>query len=428
MEPSALKGYRGGLLHFLPGGRAEHFTDGLLVVDTVSGCVVDAGKADYLLPLYPAADITVYPDALIMPGMVDCHIHYPQVDVIASYGEQLLQWLNQYTFPTEAGFADDTVAEQTAGFFIDELLKNGTTTAAVFGSVHKTAADAFFRASHARNTRMIMGKSMMDRNTPDNLSESTADSLSATHQLIERWHHYGRQLYAATLRFVVTSTEQQMRDIRSLMNEYPDLYMQTHLAENLHEVELVHKLFPQRRHYLDVFDYHGLLGPRSIFGHCIHLSDDERRRMAATESRIAFCPTSNLFLGSGLFRLEAESGRIRTGIATDVGAGTSFSLLRTLHEAYKVCQLNGSNLSPQRAFYMATLGGAETLSLDDRIGNFSAGKEADFVIFDLQATPLMARRQARCRTLDETLFALMMLGDDRAVKETWIMGEKRYSR
>lgn len=423
-----LHAHCGAVLHFLAADKPEYFADGVLLVDDQSGAVVRAGDAAVLLAAFPQAQVHRYEHALIMPGMVDTHIHYPQVDVIASYGEQLLEWLNNYTFPTEAGFADHAMAEQTAGFFLDELLKNGTTTAAVFGSVHPSAAEAFFRASEQRNTRMIMGKSMMDRNTPGSLSETTASSLSATRELIERWHNNGRQLYAATLRFVVTSTDQQMRDIRALMDDYPDLYMQTHLAENLNEVALVRSMFPQRRHYLDVFDHHGLLGPRSIFGHCIHLSDDERQRMAETDSRIAFCPTSNLFLGSGLFQLDETAGQIKTGLATDVGAGTSFSLLRTLHEAYKVCQLNGTTLSPLRAFFMATLGGAITLSLDDKIGNFERGKEADFVVYDLAPTALMARRQALCKTLDETLFALMILGDDRAVRETWVMGKSVYRR
>ena len=421
---SGLTAHCGKLLHFTSEDNMQYFPAGALLVDNQQGTVVACGDAAELLPFYPQAEVREYANALIMPGLIDTHIHFPQVDVIASYGEQLLEWLDNYTFPTEAGFSDHDMAESTAEFFLQELLKNGTTTAAVYGSVHASAADAFFKVSYRHNTRMIMGKSMMDRNTPDSLTETTEQSLRDTHDLISYWHNNGRQLYAATLRFVVTSTAQQMDDIRSLMNDYPDLYMQTHLAENTSELALVKSLFPDSLDYVDVFDQHGLLGPRSIFGHGIHLSERELQRLQDTRSRIAFCPTSNLFLGSGLYQLDKPGYDIATGIATDVGAGTSFSMLQTLHEAYKVCQLNGTNLSPQRAFYMATLGNAKALNLESKIGNFTAGKEADFIVCDLASTPLMQRRQALCKTIDETLFALMILGDDRAIRHTFVAGQQ----
>jgi len=419
-----LTAHRGPLLHFISENNLQHFDDGVLLVDNQQGTVVTCGDASALLGQYPQARVVEYQDALIMPGLIDAHIHFPQVDVIASYGDQLLEWLNNYTFPTEAGFSDAEMADLTADFFLQQLLKNGTTTAAVYGSVHASAAESFFKASYRMNTRMIMGKSMMDRNTPDNLSETTEQSLRDTRDLISCWHKNGRQLYAATLRFVVTSTEQQMQDIHTLMEEYPDIYMQTHLAENLSELELVKSMFPERQDYVDIFDHHGLLGPRSIYGHGIHLNERELQRLQDTQSRIAFCPTSNLFLGSGLYQLDKPGFDIPTGIATDVGAGTSFSMLKTLHEAYKVCQLNGTNLSPQRAFYMATLGNAKALSLESKIGNFEAGKEADFIVCDLASTPLMARRQSICKTIDEQLFALMILGDERAVRHTYLMGQE----
>lgn len=426
MQVTSLQAHCGSVLHFLDQDEYEYFSDGVLLVDTCSGSVVGVGNRSALLDQYPQAAVLYYQDALIMPGMIDTHVHYPQVDVIASHGEQLLEWLNHYTFPTEARFSDEEHAKETAEFFLEELLRNGTTTAAVFGSVHASAADAFFRASEKRNTRMIMGKSMMDRNTPDSLSETTEESYQQTRQLIERWHHNGRQLYAATLRFVVTSTPAQFEHIRALMEEFPDLHMQTHLAENLTEVALVKEMFPERRDYLDVFDHHGLLGPRSLFGHGIHLSEAELVRLEASNSRIAFCPTSNLFLGSGLFQLDKAGVTIQTGIATDVGAGTSFSMLTTLSEAYKICQINGARLSPLRAFYMATLGNAKVLSVDNKIGNFEVGKEADFVIYNLACTPLMKRRQALCQRLEETLFALMVLGDDRSVHATFIAGKCQF--
>ncbi|MBJ7555590.1 guanine deaminase [Marinomonas spartinae] len=426
MSTTSLQAHCSSVLHFLGQDKYEYFSDGLLLVDTCSGRIVDVGHREALLKQYPQAAVFYYQDALIMPGLIDTHVHYPQVDVIASHGEQLLAWLDQYTFPTEARFSDPEHAQETAEFFLEELLRNGTTTAAVFGSVHASAAEAFFCASEKRNTRMIMGKSMMDRNTPDALSETTEVSYQQTRQLIERWHHNGRQLYAATLRFVVTSTPAQFAHIRTLMEEFPDLYMQTHLAENLAEVTLVKEMFPERRDYVDVFDHHGLLGPRSLFGHGIHLSEAELVRLKDSDSRIAFCPTSNLFLGSGLFDLDRTSKMVQTGIATDVGAGTSFSMLATLSEAYKICQINGTRFSPLRAFYMATLGNAGVLSLESRVGNFESGKEADFVIYNLACTPLMKRRQALCQSIEERLFALMVLGDDRAVQSTFIAGKCQY--
>jgi len=431
------QGYRAAILHYThaPASTANsaepvahYFADGLLVVDADNGTVVACDDAQTLLAQYPKLPVTCYDNALLTPGLIDTHVHYPQVDVIASYGEQLLDWLNNYTFPTELNFADPAVATDAAGFFLNELLKNGTTTALVFGTVHKGSVDAFFTESEKRNTRMICGKVMMNRHAPEGLCDTVESSVADSQALIDRWHNNGRQLYAITPRFAITSTAEQLAAAGELLAANPGVYMQTHLAENLDEIAFVKELFPERKSYLDVYDHYGLLGERSVFAHCVHLDDEDYRRMSETNSKISFCPTSNLFLGSGLFSLENQPHPVDVSVATDVGGGTSFSMLQTMNEAYKICQLKGSSLSAQKAFYMMTLGNAKALSLDDNIGNFERGKEADFVVFDLGCTDLMKRRQAICKTLDETLFSLMILGDDRAVAETWVAGKKQWHK
>ncbi|MBB61186.1 guanine deaminase [Stutzerimonas balearica] len=424
------KAYRAALLHCLADPREvgiershEYFEDGLLVV--ADGKVAQIGHAAELLPTLAAGtEVVEYPNALITPGFVDAHIHYPQTGMIASYGEQLLDWLETYTFPTERAFADKAHAGEVAEVFLDELLRNGTTTALVFGSMHKESVDAFFEACEKRNLRMIAGKVLMDRNAPDYLTDTAETGYADSKELIERWHGKGRLHYAVTPRFAPTSTPEQLTLAGRLFKEYPDLYMHTHLSENRKEIEWVRELFPERQGYLDVYDHHGLIGARSVFAHGVHLCDEECRRLGETGSAVAFCPTSNLFLGSGLFDLEKVEGfGVRVGLGTDVGAGTSFSQLQSLNEAYKVMQLQGKKLDPFKSLYLATLGGARALYLDDRIGNLQPGKDADFVVLDYQATPLINYRLRQARTLEEKLFALTILGDDRAVKETFAAGE-----
>lgn len=423
------KAYRAALLHCLADPREvgiershEYFEDGLLVV--ADGKVAQIGHAAELLPTLAAGtEVVEYPNALIIPGFVDAHIHYPQTGMIASYGEQLLDWLETYTFPTERAFADKAHAGEVAEIFLTELLRNGTTTALVFGSVHKESVDAFFEACEKRNLRMIAGKVLMDRNAPDYLTDTAETGYADSKELIERWHGKGRLHYAVTPRFAPTSTPEQLALAGQLFKEYPDLYMHTHLSENRKEIEWVRELFPERQGYLDVYDHHGLIGARSVFAHGVHLCDEECRRLGETGSAVAFCPTSNLFLGSGLFDLEKVEGfGVRVGLGTDVGAGTSFSQLQSLNEAYKVMQLQGKKLDPFKSLYLATLGGARALYLDDRIGNLQPGKDADFVVLDYQATPLINYRLRQARTLEEKLFALTILGDDRAVKETFAAG------
>ena len=426
---SQRKAYRAAILHSLADPREvgveksyEYFEDGVLVVE--DGKVAQLGAAQSLLASLPTGtEVTEYPDALITSGFIDTHIHYPQTGMIASYGEQLLDWLNTYTFPTERAFADKAHASEVAEVFLGELLRNGTTTALVFGSVHKESVDAFFEQAEKLNLRMIAGKVLMDRNAPDYLTDTAESGYADSKELIERWHGKGRLHYAVTPRFAPTSTPEQLALAGKLYKEYPDLYMHTHLSENRKEIEWVRELFPEQNGYLDVYDHHGLIGERSVFAHGVHLCDDECKRLGETGSAVAFCPTSNLFLGSGLFDLEKVEGHgVRVGLGTDVGAGTSFSQLQSLNEAYKVMQLQGKKLDPFKSLYLATLGGARALYLEDRIGNLQPGKDADFVVLDYKATPLIDYRMRQAKTLEERLFALMMLGDDRAVKETYAAG------
>ena len=426
--------FRGALLHFVGdpdelGQRAyEYFDDGLLVLH--DGKVAAAGAAHALLPGLPeGVELADYSGKLIMPGFVDTHVHYAQTDIIAAYGEQLLEWLERYTFPIERRFADPEYAREIADFFLTELLRNGTTTALVFATVHPQSADAFFAAAQARGLRMIAGKVLMDRNCPEYLCDTADSAYADSKALIEKWHGTDRLLYAVTPRFAPTSTERQLELAGRLLDEHPGVYLQSHVAENKSEVAWVAELYPWSRSYIDVYDHFGLLRPRAVYAHCIHLDSTDRERMGETGAAMSFCPTSNLFLGSGLFDADAaRRHRVRVGIGTDVGGGTSLSMLRTLDEAYKVAQLGGQRLSPLRAFYLATLGSARALYLDDRIGNFVAGKEGDFIVLDLAATPLMARRIASTADLIERLFVLMMLGDDRAILATHIMGKREFAR
>ncbi|HPE05665.1 MAG TPA: guanine deaminase [Thauera sp.] len=432
MTPSApssppLAAVRGEIVHFLADPAAdpralEHFADGVLIVR--DGHVAECGPATALLAKLPAGTpLADHRGKLILPGFVDTHVHYPQTDIIASHGEQLLEWLEKYTFPAERRFADPAHAAEVAGFFCDELLRNGTTTAAAFATVHPASVEALFEAAQQRRMRLITGKVLMDRNCPDFLRDTAETGYADSQALIERWHNRDRLLYAITPRFAPTSTPAQMALAGRLFREHPGVFLQSHVAENRAEVAWVAQLHPEARSYLDVYERAGQLGMRALFAHCLWLDDSDRRRMAERGAAMSFCPTSNLFLGSGLFDLaRARALGVRVGLGTDVGGGTSLSMLQTLNEAYKVLQLGGQSLSAASGFYLATLGGAHSLYLDDRIGNFASGKEADFVVLDPRATPLLARRSAACTTLEERLFVLMMLGDDRVVAATHVMG------
>lgn len=426
--------YRAAILHSLAdpaevgvANAYEYFADGVLLIEDDK--IAAVGPAETLLPNLGDVELVEYTDALITPGFVDTHIHFPQTGMVGAYGEQLLDWLNNYTFPCESQFADKAHADQVADLFLAELLRNGTTTALVFASVHPQSVDALFEAAERRNLRLIAGKVMMDRNAPDYLVDTAASSYADSKALIERWHGKGRLHYAVTPRFAPTSTPEQLALAGQLLGEHPGLYMQTHISENVKEVEWVKALFPERKNYLDVYDHYQLLGERSVLAHGVHLCDEECARLAETGSAIAFCPTSNLFLGSGLFNLpQAERFKVNVGLGTDVGGGTSFSLLQTLNEAYKVMQLQGEKLSPFKSLYLATLGGARALRLEDRIGTLQPGTDADFVVLDYNATPLLSYRISQSKSFEETLFVLMTLGDDRTVLETYAAGRRVHQR
>jgi len=427
--------HRGAVLHFLsdPGAHDdphsyEFIADGLLLID--NGLISAIGPATALLPTLPAdLPIVEHGDNILLPGFIDTHIHYPQTDVIASGGRQVLDWLEDYTFPAERKFADASHAQEVAEFFLDELARNGTTTAMVFCTVHKASVDAFFAAASKRRTRMIAGKVLMDRNCPEYLRDSASEGERESRELLEAWHRHERLLYAITPRFAPTSTPAQLESVGRLARQFPDAFVHSHLAENRAELAWVKQLFPEARSYLDVYDRCGLLRERALYAHCIYLDETDRARMASTGASAAFCPTSNLYLGSGLFDIAAaDAAGMRFAIATDVGGGSSFSMLRTLGEAYKVSQLLGQHLSPLRAFYLATRGGARCLGLEHRIGCFAVGAEADFIVLDRYATPLIARRCAQARTLSEALLVLLTLGDDRAIAATYILGRQAYAK
>ena len=424
---------RASFLHFsgdpdLDDANTEYFDDGLLILK--QGRVQMLVEArEWVDGLPDGCAFYDYSGSLVMPGFVDTHTHYPQSEMIASHGHQLLDWLENYTFPAEREFAAREHADEIAGFFCRELLRNGTTTAGVFATVHAESVDAIFETAASLDLCLVAGKVLMDRNAPGDLLDTVESGYRDSSELIARWHGRGRAHYAVTPRFAPCCSPAQLEACGQLLQEHDDLYLQSHVAENLDEVRWVAELFPDSRSYLDVYDRFGLLGARAIYAHCIHLDADDRQRMADSGAAMAFCPTSNLFLGSGLFDLaEAETAGVRIGLASDVGAGTSFSLLRTLAEAYKVCQLSGHSLSARKGFYLATLGGARSMYLDHRIGNFEPGKEADFVVLDLAASELIARRVERAQSLDERLFALMMLGDDRNLLATHVMGKPVYKR
>jgi guanine deaminase len=428
-----MQAYRASLLHFTadPALHAHAYDwheDGLLVIE--DGKVVAAGDyAQLKATLAPETAITDYAGKLILPGFIDTHVHYPQTDIIASPATGLLPWLENFTFPTERKFSDPVHAQNVASFFLDELLRCGTTSAMVYCTVHPESVEAFFSESEKRNLRMVAGKVMMDRHCPPFLQDTAETGARDSEALIRKWHGRGRQLYALTPRFAPTSTEAQLQLCGELARAYPEVYLQTHVAENTDEIAWTTSLFPNARSYLDVYDHYGMLRPRSMYGHCIWLDDRDRVRMAETGAAVALCPTSNLFLGSGLFDFAAaDAAQVTLSLATDVGGGTSFSMLQTMNEVYKVGRMGGSTLPALRMFYLATLGGARSMQLEGTIGNFTLGAEADFIVLDRQATPLLARRTAQAGSLEELLFALAILGDDRTVAATYAAGVLLHQR
>lgn len=414
-------------------GDADCYTyeaDGLVVME--EGRICWAGPASDGLNTYGAGlDVEHYSDGLLLAGFIDAHVHYPQTPIIGSYGEQLLTWLNTYTFPAERAFEDADYGRLVADVFLDECLRSGTTTAAVYCTVHPQSVNSFFEAADARGLCMIAGKALMDQNVPDYVRDTAQSGYEQSKELIDRWHGRGRALYAVTPRFAPSCSHAQMELAATLWRETPGAFLQSHISENVDELKWVAELFPNHRDYLAVYESYGMLGPRAIYGHGIHLSKDELRRMGETGTAIAHCPSSNSFLGSGLFdlsRVRSDSPRVPVAIGTDVGAGTSLSMLRTLGDAYKVAQLAGSRLSALDAFYMASLGAAKALQLDASLGSIDAGKDADLIVLDPKCTPLMAFRSGYADSLEDLLFVLMTLGDDRAVKATYVGGQRLHMR
>ena len=404
-------------------------TDGVVICR--DGLVEAVGSAGELLKTAPPGSVTDYSGCLIVPGFIDTHVHYVQTGMVASCGEQLLDWLDRYAFPAEMEFSDPAHAAAMAKVFCDELLHNGTTTALVFCAVYPQSVDALFAEAERRGMRIAAGKVLMDRNAPQALRDTAQSAYDDSKALIARWHGNGRSLYAITPRFAGTSTPAQLDAAGALWREHKDVLVHSHIAENKREIAWTAELFPERKDYLDVYDHHGLTGKRAVLAHGVHLSEDELCRCHESGTALAHCPTSNLFLGSGLFRIAAAKDPrrpVQVGLGTDIGGGTSFSLLATMGAAYEIAQLGGRTLSAIEAFYLATLGGARALALEDRIGTIAPGHEADFAVLDPNATPLLTLRNARADKVEDVLFALMMLGDDRAVRATYVAGQRAHAR
>ncbi|MGC4009583.1 MAG: guanine deaminase [Pseudomonas sp.] len=423
---------RGRLLSFLrepadlaDGDSYRYVEDGGLLIS--DGVIAAMGAFSEVLASAPAdVEIVDHRPHLIMPGFIDTHLHFPQMQVIGSYAANLLEWLNTYTFVEEQRFGDLAHAARIAIKFYDELIRHGTTTAVAYCSVHKASADMFFAEALRRNMRMLGGKVMMDRNAPEALRDTPQRGYDETRQVISTWHGKGRNHVVISPRFAITSTPEQMAMAQALALEFPDLHIQTHLSENPDECRFACELYPDAKDYTDIYARYGLLGPKSLFGHCIHLSDREADAMSESGSVAVFCPTSNLFLGSGLFGLKRLSQRdksVRISVATDIGGGTSYSMLRTLDEGYKVLQLQGERMTPFESFYRMTLGNALALGLADRIGTLDAGSDADVVVLDSRATPAMALKMEVVNSLAEELFLMQTMGDDRTIAETYVAGK-----
>ncbi|MDT2020848.1 guanine deaminase [Methylocella sp. CPCC 101449] len=429
---SALRGaflsYTGNPFKDVAENTYRYESDGLIVI--ADGKITYAGA--YEANRVPAGvTLEHHRDGLIIPGFIDAHVHYPQMPMVGAYGKKLLEWLDKYVFVTEQRYRDKTFARQVAKVFLREQIKAGVTTPITYATVHPEAVDAYFEEAELLGLRTGTGKVLMNRNAPEGLRDTTQTGYDQSKALAEKWHHRGRFFYVVTPRFAPTSTPDQLEAAGALFKEIPGAYMQTHISENTDELKWVQELFPDNKNYLDVYDHFGLVGPRALFGHGVHLVEAEWQRLAEAGATIVHCPTSNLFLGSGLFNLEralVSANPVRTALGSDIGAGTSFSPLVTLNEAYKVAQLRNFPLSAHQAFYLATLGSARAIYQDQHIGSIEAGKDADLTVLDFLATPLLAERESYARSLDERLFILMTLGDDRAIKATYVAGRKVHTR
>lgn len=405
-------------------------SDGIILVE--DGKIKDMGPAAQMQAKLPVEiEVIEYKDSVIMAGFIDSHVHYPQTQIIGAYGEQLIEWLNNYTFVAEQQFRDKAHATKVAEVFLREQLRAGTTSVATFCTVYPESVDAFFEVSERYNMRNIAGKVMMDRNAPPALTDTAKQSYDDSKALIEKWHGRGRQMYSVTPRFAPTSTPEQLEAAGALWRESEGTFMQTHVSENVNEVAWVKELYPEHEGYLDVYDKFGLCGERALFGHGIHLTEKELARLSETGGTITHCPTSNFFLGSGYLNVHNAKKierPVRVGLATDLGAGTSFSILQTLNETYKAAQLNGNALSAGHAFYLATRGTAESMCIDDKVGHLAPGMEADIVVLDLKPTQIMDFRMSFAKDFEEQLFILMTLGDDRNTRATYVAGKLVYDR
>lgn len=425
MKKSHFTAIRSQIFHFLSKEKYQFYEDGLII--TKDGYIEDLGKYEDLESLWSArVKIIDERDKILMPGFIDGHIHGVQTEVMASYGTDLLQWLQNYTFPYESKFLDKEFATEASQFFFQQLLRNGTTTAAIYPSVHSGSLEAIMEEALKLNMRILSGKTNMDRNAPDPLCEETQHTFLEGEDLIRKYDGQGRLNYMLTPRFAITSSSEQLQQLQQLKEKYPHIGVQTHISEDLEEIDSTKKLFPERKDYLDVYEYYGLVVKNTLLGHGIHFSNDEWNRVKERRASLVHCPSSNLFLGSGLFDLKrAWEMDIPLALGSDVGGGTSFSMLKTAATAYQVAALRGYKATALQLFYLLSLGGAKAIGLDDKIGNFEQGKEADFILIDSSQVDLVHKRLKVCNSIEEKLFALLMLGDDRLIDSVYLMGLKK---
>ncbi len=398
---------------------AHHERQGAVAV--AHGKIIAHGPAAEIRAAYPDAKVNDYGQCLISAGFIDAHVHYPQTAIIASWGKRLIDWLNTYTFPEEMRFGDPAYAALIAERYLDFAIANGTTSMCSFGTIHPQSVDALFTAAQARGMRAYTGKTCMDRNAPEGLRDTAQSAYDDSKALLQKWHGVDRLSYVITPRFSPTSTPEQLAALGALWAENPDCLMQTHLSEQVDEIAWVASLFPTARDYLDTYEAHGLLGKGGLYGHAIHLTERERDRLAEVDASVIHCPTSNTFIGSGLFDMGLAE-RMRTGLATDTGGGSSFSMLRTMAAAYEVAQLRGEALHPSKLWWLATVGSARALQSETKIGNIAVGMEADLTVVDLRSSAIIEQASARAEDIWQSIFPTIMLGDDRAIRATWIGG------
>lgn len=420
----SMKAFRSRIFHFINRNQYEYFEEGLLILE--NGYVKEVGNYHELKKtLDEQVEVVDERDKILMPGFVDGHVHAVQTKVMASFGTNLLEWLEKYTFPEEAKFSESEYAKNEVEFFFRQLLKNGTTSAAIYSSVHQASINAIAETANKLNMRVLAGKTHMDRNAPEELCEKTENTYKSSRSLIEKYDRKGRFNYILTPRFAITSTTKQLEQLKQLKQDFPDVKVQTHLSENLEEIESTLQLFPNNKNYLDVYDQYDLIGPYTLLGHSIHLTDDEWEKVKLKRASLVHCPSSNQFLGSGLFDLKrAWEYEIPLALGSDIGAGFSFSMLKTAAIAYQVGVLRGYKPSIEQLFYLLTLGGANALGLHDKIGNFEKGKEADFILIDPAKSDVLQKRIEGMKDITEILFALLFLGDDRVIDSVYLMGER----